>query len=197
MKPITAALARVLLPRGEKAVSMLRKRKGFLLLAVLIVVSAVTLATTAFMKSMLLGHEESRITGQSIQARYAADSGIDAARLFVAYSRAARLEAGGTFNNPNTFQAIPVLQGSDQANPCNYTLIAPNISEEGKYAGVRFGLQNESARLNLNVLPMIDAALSAPAAMMGALSSNIMPTTAASGGGISGSSTSEIGRAHV
>ncbi|MFM8574241.1 MAG: type II secretion system protein GspK, partial [Pirellula sp.] len=155
------------------------RRRGFLLLAVLIVISAVTLASTAFMKSMLLGHEESRITGQSIQARYAADSGIDAARLFVAYSRAARLEAGGTFNNPNTFQAIPVLQSPDPANPCNYTLIAPNLNEDGKYSGVRFGLQNESARLNLNVLPTIDAALSLPAALMGG-SSNLMPIPGAS-----------------
>ena len=67
--------------------ALLRNRRGFLLLAVLLVVSAVTLASLAFMKSMLLGHEESRLTGQSIQARYAADSGIDAARLFVAYPR--------------------------------------------------------------------------------------------------------------
>ena len=181
-----------------------KPRRGFLLLAVLIVISAVTLASTAFMKSMLLGHEESRITGQSIQARYAADSGIDAARLFVAYSRAGRLEAGGTFNNPNVFQAIPVLQTPDPANPCNYTLIAPNLNEDGKYSGVRFGLQNESARLNLNVLPTIDAALSAPAALLGAMSDSIMPTpstSSASGAqGTAGSagapaaSSSSIGR---
>jgi DNA uptake protein ComE-like DNA-binding protein len=153
-----------------------KNRRGFLLLAVLLVVSAVTLASLAFMKSMLLGHEESRLTGQSIQARYAADSGIDAARLFVAYSRAQRLEAGGSFDNPNTFQAIPVLQGSDPANPCNYSLIAPSLNEEGKYSGVRFGLQNESAKLNLNVLPMIDSALSVPAALLGSVSDSIMPT---------------------
>ena len=99
------------LVRQTRSEALLRNRRGFLLLAVLLVVSAVTLASLAFMKSMLLGHEESRLTGQSIQARYAADSGIDAARLFVAYTKAQRLEAGGSFDNPNTFQAIPVLQG--------------------------------------------------------------------------------------
>ncbi|MEI6527748.1 MAG: hypothetical protein WCP62_17090, partial [Planctomycetota bacterium] len=170
-----------------------KPRRGFLLLAVLIVISAVTLASTAFMKSMLLGHEESRITGQSIQARYAADSGIDAARLFVAYSRTARLEAGGSFSNPNTFQAIPVLQSPDPANPCNYTLIAPNLNEEGKYSGVRFGLQNESARLNLNVLPTIDAALSVPAALLGAVSGSIMPTSGSSTTGTSATGSSATG----
>ena len=191
-------------PRVPTTNSLSKPRRGFLLLAVLIVISAVTLASTAFMKSMLLGHEESRITGQSIQARYAADSGIDAARLFVAYSRAGRLEAGGTFNNPNVFQAIPVLQTPDPANPCNYTLIAPNLNEDGKYSGVRFGLQNESARLNLNVLPTIDAALSAPAALLGAMSDSIMPTPSTSGtsgaqatagsAGAPAASSSSIGR---
>jgi hypothetical protein len=164
------------LVRQTRSEALLRNRRGFLLLAVLLVVSAVTLASLAFMKSMLLGHEESRLTGQSIQARYAADSGIDAARLFVAYTKAQRLEAGGSFDNPNTFQAIPVLQGPDPANPCNYSLVAPSLNEEGKYSGVRFGLQNESAKLNLNVLPMIDSALSIPAAMLGAASDSMMPT---------------------
>ena len=164
------------LVRQTRSEALLRNRRGFLLLAVLLVVSAVTLASLAFMKSMLLGHEESRLTGQSIQARYAADSGIDAARLFVAYTKAQRLEAGGSFDNPNTFQAIPVLQGPDPANPCNYSLVAPSLNEEGKYSGVRFGLQNESAKLNLNVLPMIDSALSIPAAMLGAVSDSMMPT---------------------
>lgn len=162
---------------------VLRRRSAFLLLAVLLVVSAVTLASMAFMQSMLLGHQESRLTGESIQARYAADSGIDAARLFVASNRSMRLQAGGTFNNPNTFQAIPVLQSKDPANPCNYTLIAPNLDEDGEYSSVRYGLMNESARLNLNVLPMIDSAMSGSAALLSAVAG-------AAGGGAAGGGAS-------
>jgi DNA uptake protein ComE-like DNA-binding protein len=173
--------------------SVAGKRQAFLLLAVLLVISAVTLAALAFMQSMLLGHEESRLTGESIQARYAADSGIDAARLFVAYNRAARLEAGGTFSNPNTFQAIPVLEGRDPLNPCNYSLIAPDLNEDGSYSSIRFGLQNESARLNLNVLPMIDSALSVPAALMSAASSSLMPTTGAPSGSSDASGSGDAG----
>ena len=164
------------------------RRNAVLLLAVLLVISAVTLSTLAFMQSMLLGHEESRLTGENIQARYAAESGIDAARLFVASSRAARREAGGTFDNPNRFQAIPVLQTVDPLNPCNYTLIAPNLNESGKYSGVRFGLQNESARLNLNALPIIDSALSIPPELANLASSNLMPTPSGSNSGASGGS---------
>ncbi|MFN9605952.1 MAG: type II secretion system protein GspK, partial [Planctomycetota bacterium] len=170
-----------------------RRRSAVLLLAVLLVVSAVTLSTLAFMQSMLLGHEESRLTGENIQARYAAESGIDAARLFIASSRAVRREAGGTFNNPNRFQAIPVLQSKDPLNPCNYALIAPNLNESGEYSGVRFGLQNESARLNLNALPIIDATLSIPPEIANMASSSLMPTPAGSGSsGGSGSSSSAM-----
>ncbi|MEI8214194.1 MAG: hypothetical protein WCI02_18765, partial [Planctomycetota bacterium] len=176
--------ARSLSPRSHG------KRRAFLLLAVLLVVSAITLASLAFMQSMLLGHQESRLTGESIQARYAADSGIDAARLFIAYNRTSRLQAGGTFSNPNTFQAIPVLQGKDPANPCNYSLIAPNLNESGKYSGVRFGMMNESARLNLNVLPMIDSAMSGSAALLSAVSSMTGGSSSGSSGSTSGSSAS-------
>ena len=63
-------------------------RRAFLLLAVLLVVAAVTLGAIAFSQSMLIGHEESRLAGESIQARYAADSGMDGARLFLAATAA-------------------------------------------------------------------------------------------------------------
>ena len=135
-------------------------RNAFILLAVMLVLAAITLSALAFSQSMLIGHEESRLAGESIQARYAADSGIDAARLFLAYPRQTRDDSGGTYSNANTFQAIPVLAGRGQGNQCNYSLVAPNMNENGKYASYRFGLHNESARLNVNVLPIIDSMMS-------------------------------------
>ena len=140
-------------------------RRAFLLLAVLLVVAAVTLGAIAFSQSMLIGHEESRLAGESIQARYAADSGMDGARLFLAASRQAREDAGGAISNPDTFQAIPVLSGRDPLNVCNYTLVAPDLNQDGEYSGVRYGLKNESASLNINTLPIIDSQMSVGALM--------------------------------
>ena len=94
---------------------------------------------------MLIGHEESRLAGETIQARYAADSGIDEARLFLASPRLTRDEAGGTYSNTSAFQAIPILQGRGVNNQCNYSLVAPDMDETGRYASYRFGLHNESA----------------------------------------------------
>ena len=170
-------------------------RRAFILLAVMLVLAAITLSALAFSQSMLIGHEESRLAGESIQARYAADSGIDHARLFLASPRLTRDEAGGTYSNPSTFQAIPVLTGRGLGNMCNYSLVAPDMNENGKYASYRFGLHNESARLNVNVLPIIDSMMSIgqiAQQMMGGvdLSSLGLGASGAAGAGAAGAGSS-------
>jgi DNA uptake protein ComE-like DNA-binding protein len=163
------------------------QRNAFLLLAVLLVISAITLSAVAFTQSMFVGHEESVLAGEYIQARYAADSGLDAARLFLAASRTERDEAGGTYDNPNYFQAIPVLTGRDPLNVCNYTLVAPSLDENGSYTSARFGLQNENARLNLNVLPLIDSQFSVAGLMQQATgAAGVMAMAGGSGSGGAG-----------
>ncbi len=137
-----------------------KNRHAFILLAVMLVLAAIALSALAYSQSMLIGHEESRLSGETIQARYAADSAIDHARLFLASPRQTRDDAGGTYSNPSTFQAISVLVGRGKNNLCNYSMLAPDLNEEGRYAGYRFGLHNESARLNVNVLPIIDSMMS-------------------------------------
>ena len=173
-----------------------KKRNAFILLAVLLVLAAVTLSALAFSQSMFIGHEESRLAGETIQARYAADSGIDHARLFLASARQARDEAGGTYSNASTFQAVSVFPGKGNTNGCNYSLIAPDLNEVGKYASYRFGLHNESARLNVNVLPIIDSMMSMDqiAQQLGGVDLSAMGLSgAASGTAGAGASTSTAG----
>jgi hypothetical protein len=123
---------------------------------VLLVVSLVTLSTLMFSESMLLSYEESELTGQQLQARMSADSGVDAARLFLALDQASQQEAGGAWNNPAYFQAVNVAQATIPAELSHFSLMAPNLDAEGNYSSVRYGLQNESARLNLSTLLTID-----------------------------------------
>lgn len=172
------------------------KRNAFILLAVLLVLAAVTLSALAFSQSMFIGHEESRLAGETIQARYAADSGIDHARLFLASPRQARDEAGGTYNNASTFQAVSVFPGRGNSNGCNYSLIAPDMNETGKYASYRFGLHNESGKLNVNVLPIVDSMMSIDqiAQQLGGVDLSAMGLSAgASGTAGAGASTSTAG----
>ncbi len=69
-------------------------RQGIILLIVLLVVASISLGALAYSRSMLSGHQESVLLGESIQSRNAAESAIDAARLFLASSRLEREEAG-------------------------------------------------------------------------------------------------------
>ncbi|MFM8407134.1 MAG: general secretion pathway protein GspK, partial [Pirellulaceae bacterium] len=131
-------------------------RSAFLLLMVLLVISVVTLSALSFSESMVLRNEESVLAGRQLQARMAADSGLDAVRLFLSSPREVREEGGGLWDNPDYFQAINVIADRNVERICNYSIVSPNLDEMGSYSGLRFGLQNESARLNLNALVVID-----------------------------------------
>jgi len=132
------------------------QRSAFLLLMVLLVISVVTLSALSFSESMVLRNEESVLAGRQLQARMAADSGLDSVRLFLSSPREVREEAGGLWDNPDYFQAINVIADRNVERICNYSIVSPNLDEMGSYSGLRFGLQNESARLNLNALVVID-----------------------------------------
>jgi hypothetical protein len=71
-------------------------------------------------------------------------------------AESARSDAGGHFNNPDYFQAIPVLIHDDAAQRADFTVLAPNLDEAGNLNGVRYGLEDESTRLNVNALVVAD-----------------------------------------
>lgn len=143
-----------------------RPRKAFLLVLVLLVVAIASLAALNFSRSMLISHEIARISNSRLQARMCAESGAQAVRLFLAYPRATRVEMGGTWSN-DLFYARNVLPDVDPARRGNFTVVSPALDEWGNFAGIRFGLQNESAKLNLNTLAQLDA-LAASGALAGA-----------------------------
>lgn len=134
-----------------------RKRPAFLLLLVLIVVAMASLAALTFSRSMLITHEASRISAGRLQARMCAESGAQTVRLLLAYPRTERLAMGGMWDNPAMFQALNILPDVDPARRGNVSIISPSMDEFGNLSGLRFGLQNESAKLNLNTLAQLDA----------------------------------------
>ncbi|QDT09352.1 type II secretion system protein GspK [Planctomycetes bacterium K23_9] len=133
------------------------KRRGFFLVLVLIVIVIATMAVQSFTGLMVAFDKSAYLSGDLVQARVAAESGSEVIRLILADPPEARVDSGGVFNNANLFQAVPVSMGIDGATPCNFSVVAPSLNEYGQLAGLRFGLQNESARLNVNALPIIEA----------------------------------------
>ncbi|GIW96835.1 MAG: hypothetical protein KatS3mg111_0168 [Pirellulaceae bacterium] len=134
-----------------------RRRRAFLLLMVTVVITLASLAALNFSRSMLISHEVAVISRARLQAQMAAESHAQAIRLLLAYPPAERLSMGGTWNNPTWFQAVNVVADPDPARRVNVTVLAPSLDDMGNLSGLRYGLQNESAKLNLNALVQLDA----------------------------------------
>lgn len=127
------------------------RREGFFLVLVLIVIVVATLSAYSFTGIMVAYDDSAYLSADQVQARVAADSGAEATRLILSQPPVERDNQGGLYNNPNLFLAIPVGT-SDPSNVCNYSIVAPGLNDEGLLAGIRYGLQDESARLNVNTL---------------------------------------------
>lgn len=138
-------------------------RRAFLLVLVMLVIALASLATLSFSRSMLISNETSQISSHQLQARMCAESGVQTARLLLSYTPDQRLASGGTWMNPQ-FQARNVVPSPFPELRGNFSLIAPAIDASGRYNDIRYGLENESAKLNLNMLVELDGVLQSPGA---------------------------------
>lgn len=127
-------------------------RRGVVLLIVLIVVAALALAAYAFSELMLGYNQTTHLSGQQVQAESLAASGVEAVRSYLMLPSDARTAAGGQYDNAGRFRARTVVGQDDPGERGNFTVLAPALDDEGNPAGVRYGLEDESARINLNAL---------------------------------------------
>lgn len=132
------------------------ERRGFLLILVVVVIAIASLAALNFSQSMLVSHSTARFSSSRLQARMCAESGLQSVRLFLAYPKTVQIENGGTYDNASMFQALNVIPDTDPSRRGNFTILSPSLDQFGNYSGFRYGLQNESAKLNLNTLAQLD-----------------------------------------
>ncbi|MCC7087065.1 MAG: general secretion pathway protein GspK [Pirellulales bacterium] len=124
------------------------------LIIVLVAVAMLSLAAYTFTELMLTEHKAARLVTRDAQARALTESAAEMARLYLGQSAQALQESGGVYSNVARFQGVQVVPVIDDGVPQNrgrFSIVAPAI-ENGQVAGVRFGLENESARLNVNTL---------------------------------------------
>ncbi|MDA8743592.1 type II secretion system protein GspK [Rubripirellula amarantea] len=134
----------------------MKRRNGFFLVIVLIVIAVATMAVYSFTELMIAQDDAAYLAGDVVQARVATESAGEAIRVMLAQPPSSRLDFGGTYNNAQMFQAVSVNGATGTDDSCNFSIIAPSLDANGSYAGIRFGLQNESARLNVNALPILE-----------------------------------------
>ena len=131
-------------------------RQASALVLTLIVVAMLTLGAAAFFERMFAEHQAERAHGRQLQANQLAESGVEYIKAAVTQDPETILQSGGLYANPSLFQSILVNDDPLAAFRGRFTVIAPDLTTEGYYGGIRYGLENESARLNLNTILLAD-----------------------------------------
>ena len=150
------------LTRCTHPVSPAALRQGIVLVIVLIVISVLSLAAYTFCDLMVTQKQATNLSTQQIQTRWLVDAGMDHVRSYLMQSKELQT---GHYDNPPDFQAktvIPDLNAAPDsliAHHGNFTVIANKVDDEGSLAGIRYGLEDESTRLNINLLLTADKAL--------------------------------------
>lgn len=131
--------------------SVVPRRRAMVLIVVLVVVMMLSLAAYTYV-SLMRSHRESSVqTNRQLQAKLMVDSGVDQVRTFLLQPLDVQLDAGGRYNNPS-FKQLPIVDDLDPQFRGYATTVSPALDDEGNLAGIRYGLEDESGRLNLNTL---------------------------------------------
>jgi hypothetical protein len=132
------------------------QRHGIVLVIVLIVVAMLSLGAYAFTEIMLSHHEGALMSVKQAQSRALVDSGVASAQMFLAQDEQTRLDSGGDYNNPGAFQNLIVVESEEPEEVGCVTVLSAKVESDGNLDGVRYGLEDESTRLNLNALIVAD-----------------------------------------
>ncbi len=127
------------------------RRRASVLLLVLMAIIIMTLTTSSYLLLMRNEHMAARYGGNHLQADLLAQSGVDYLSVFLAQTQTDIQLQGGLISNPQTFQDVLVVDDGLATYRGRFTVIAPD-QVQGNYQNVRCGLENESAKLNLNTL---------------------------------------------
>lgn len=127
----------------------LRPRQGSALLTVLIVTAMLSLAAYTYSELMISEYDAAQRTARMIEARQMVDSGIEYAAIVIGLRGTDSEE--GLYHNPERFHRVLVAEGNGD-RPSSYFSIVSPVENDSTFQSVRFGLRNESAKLNLNAL---------------------------------------------
>jgi DNA uptake protein ComE-like DNA-binding protein len=147
-------LTNQLVPRSQSPFSAAPSR-GIVLVLVLVVIALLSLAGLSFSEMMLTERKAAQTSCRQAQARALAESGVEAARRFLDRATTDQDQAGGLYDNPQLFRSMLVVDDDVARNRGCFTVVAPRI-EDRAVSGVRYGLEDESTRINLRTLLQAD-----------------------------------------
>jgi type II secretory pathway component PulK len=136
---------------------MRSRRHASALVLTLIVVAMLTLGAAAFFQRMFAEHQAERAHGQQLQAENVAESGVEYIKMLLKRDPQEILTQGGLYANPSLFQGVMVNDDSLDKLRGYLTIVSPDLTRDGYYSGIRYGLENESSRLNLNMVLLAES----------------------------------------
>ena len=128
-------------------------RRGVVLVVVLVVVMMLALGTYSFTQLMTAELSATDTYQRESQARALADSGIELAAAVLGEPDDAGLRTD-VYDNAALFQAVLARDAEQPRRRARFSVVAPLPPDMG--SGVRFGLVDESSKLNLNALVTYD-----------------------------------------
>lgn len=127
------------------------RRRASVLLLVLVVIAVLALGTNTYLDLMQTEHRAVRRHGRAAQSLRLAESGAEYLKIILARTPAQIQTLGGLTSNTTAMQAQLADNQADVYSRGRFTILCP-AQVNGLYSGVRYGLENESAKLNLNAL---------------------------------------------
>jgi hypothetical protein len=131
------------------------KNNGMVLVTVLVVIALLGLAAYTFAELMLTEYRAAIVNQRQAQARALTESGVEHLQEFLRETDEIQLQNGGRYNNPGYFQGNLVLDGALPRDRGRFCILSPLI-DNGEMAGVRYGVEDESAKVNLHTVLLAD-----------------------------------------
>ncbi len=142
-------------------------RDGIILVIVLVVIAMLALSAYTFTDLMISHNQAANSYVSLAQSRGLIKSGVSTMQGFLLQPKTAQVALGGTYNNPGLFYQQIVVPDANLSLQGMFSIVAAEFDTNGNPIGLRYGLQNESAKLNLNeLLTFFSAPLDQQTALM-------------------------------
>jgi type II secretory pathway pseudopilin PulG len=140
-----------------------KRRRGMILLLVLVVVAMLALVCLGY-SDLMLGERRAALTAsRQSQVRTLAQSGAELVRQFLDRAPADQTTAGGLFDNSQRFSGVLIADDDTPQNRGRCSVIAPRLDGDSTVIGARYGLQDESTRINLATILQFNKKATPPA----------------------------------
>ncbi len=132
-------------------------RSGMVVFIVMVVVVMLSLAGLSFVNNMSVENQAVHLYGDQLQAEQLVASGVEMLKAFCSLPPEQRQLAGGWYDNQSQFRNVLVLDAASGDHRGRFRIVSPRL-EQGQVVGLRYGVECESAKLNLGALLQWDQA---------------------------------------